>query len=418
MQPYQPSSQLGWIDFSDSSRKKMLKVLEALNGKGTIDELGIGSIRNAFSNKLFPATSVLMTRARYYLFIPYILKDFLKDKTATDAKKYLAQQELWLVSQLVKSLDSKQLEGSGIIGYTVYKDYKRLAAQPASVSYWGGIRKLGIYQGESSLANYLEQLNMLKAEQSVLEQNPDAQDGMDDKNDDEDPSLLSIPSEPNWKGSITMDLTENEQNFLIHKINDLPQQSLFSFLLNSDLLDDTLIKTKNLNIRLLETALVEYSKKHHVPPSILKTLHHANRFWELIRGAHFLYNIELHRRSGVEEKTNTAWEIWKEEMKQLDWEKFDKEWFWVTVSEETRIDIHTKFFVDTWFEKAKSGNFNKEELITLIENQERRIKGKRAKLHNIQDHRYTKVQGLTSMEFRFGNIKRLIGDLIKSPPNA
>jgi len=416
MQPYQPTSQLGWIDFSDSSRKKMLKVLEALNGKGTIDELGIGSIRNAFSNKLFPATSVLMTRAKYYLFIPYILKDFLKDKTATDAKKYLEQEERWLVSQFVDKLDSQQLNGSGIIGYTIYQKSKRLAAQPPSTVYWGGIRKLRIYQGESSLANYLEQLNKLKKEQYILEQNPNSQTGIDDKNDNEDPSLLSIPSEPQWKDQLSMDLTENEQNFLTHKIKDLPQESLFGYLLSSNLLEDPAINLDS--IRLLEAALVEHQKKHDVPASILKTLHHANRFWEVIRGAHLLYNVVLHRRSGVEEITKKMWVEWQEEMKNLDWENFNIEWFWATVSEETRIDINTRFFVDTWFEKAKAGDFNYDELAILVEKQERRIKGKRAKLLNIRGHRYTEEQGLAFMEFRFGNAKRLIEDLIKSPVNA
>ena len=37
------------------------------------DELGLGQISNALSDTLFPGTSVLLTRARYLLFIPWLL---------------------------------------------------------------------------------------------------------------------------------------------------------------------------------------------------------------------------------------------------------------------------------------------------------------------------------------------------------
>jgi len=418
MHSYQPTSELGWIDFSDNSRKKMLKVLEALDGKGVIDELGIGSIRNAFSNKLFPATSTLMTRAKYYLFIPYILKDFLQDKNAKDAKVYLKQKERWLVSKLIEGMGSKSLEKSGIIGYTIYQKSERLAAQPPSTIYWGGIRKLGLYQGESSLANYLEQLNKIKQDQHKVEQITDSQSGLDDENINGDLSFLSVPVEPRWKDNPSMELTEIEQSFLIHKVNDFFQESLLGYLLNNKNKTLALVVSEVENISQLEKELIDYSRKHHIPAIILKTLYHANRFWEVIRGAHLLFNVELHKRSKVDQITRREWENWQLQMKEMDWGKFDMEWFWKTVAEESQINSGTMAFVNTWFERAKNGDFNDEELIDLVKRQERSIKGKRAKLYNIKDVRYTKVEGLTRMEFRFGNVKGLIKDIIKIPENA
>jgi hypothetical protein len=44
-------------------------VLEHFNEQGSVDELGLGSLRDAISNTLFPGTSVLLTRLRYFLFI-------------------------------------------------------------------------------------------------------------------------------------------------------------------------------------------------------------------------------------------------------------------------------------------------------------------------------------------------------------
>lgn len=44
------------------------------NEPGTLDELGIGSIRDTFSDELFPGTSTIQTRARYFLFVPWIMQ--------------------------------------------------------------------------------------------------------------------------------------------------------------------------------------------------------------------------------------------------------------------------------------------------------------------------------------------------------
>lgn len=41
---------LGWIDFSDSDRKKTMDVLRLFQEQGAVDELGIGVIRDGFAN--------------------------------------------------------------------------------------------------------------------------------------------------------------------------------------------------------------------------------------------------------------------------------------------------------------------------------------------------------------------------------
>lgn len=41
---------LGWIDFSKTERNKVLTVLDLLSENGTLDELGIATIRDGFSD--------------------------------------------------------------------------------------------------------------------------------------------------------------------------------------------------------------------------------------------------------------------------------------------------------------------------------------------------------------------------------
>jgi hypothetical protein len=53
------SSAFGWLDTDNEQRRKMLEVVDLFKEEGTVDELGIGSIRDALADALFPGTSVL-----------------------------------------------------------------------------------------------------------------------------------------------------------------------------------------------------------------------------------------------------------------------------------------------------------------------------------------------------------------------
>ena len=67
------ASVLAWVDSSSAHRDQMDRLLDAFRDKGTVDELGIGTLRDTFSDYLFPGTSTLHTRARYLLFVAWAL---------------------------------------------------------------------------------------------------------------------------------------------------------------------------------------------------------------------------------------------------------------------------------------------------------------------------------------------------------
>jgi hypothetical protein len=52
-----------WLDYSERERRKMLDVVDLFREHDTRDELGVGSVRDAFADMLFPGTSTIMTRA-------------------------------------------------------------------------------------------------------------------------------------------------------------------------------------------------------------------------------------------------------------------------------------------------------------------------------------------------------------------
>lgn len=73
-------SLVAWLDSTPEEQKAARELVAMFSDKESRDELGIGPIRDAFSDLLFPGTSVLQTRARYYLFVPwcYLTPDVLR----------------------------------------------------------------------------------------------------------------------------------------------------------------------------------------------------------------------------------------------------------------------------------------------------------------------------------------------------
>jgi hypothetical protein len=90
-------SALGWVDFSSEHREKVRSVIDLLSTPGVIDELGIGVIRDSFSDSLFPGISTIQTRAKYFLTIPRIFKEYEKlpasKRRNNKLADYLNQQE-------------------------------------------------------------------------------------------------------------------------------------------------------------------------------------------------------------------------------------------------------------------------------------------------------------------------------------
>jgi len=65
------SSSSTWVDFTEEDRRKIAEVIDLFREQDTRDELGLVAIRDAFADLLFPGTSTIRTRAKYFLFVPW-----------------------------------------------------------------------------------------------------------------------------------------------------------------------------------------------------------------------------------------------------------------------------------------------------------------------------------------------------------
>ena len=92
---------LTWIDLTAGDRDKMRRVLDLFNEQGTLDEMGLGSLRDALSDALFPGTSYIHTRLRYVLFIPWLYQRLEQRRTrASDVARAARRAEIDLIGPL------------------------------------------------------------------------------------------------------------------------------------------------------------------------------------------------------------------------------------------------------------------------------------------------------------------------------
>lgn len=125
-------SVFGWLDTDRSQRQQMLELVDQFRVQGTVDDLGIGQIRDAFGDLLFPGTSTLHTRLRYALFIPWLLQRASHKRSASEIAGAMRRLEYRLIDSLKK--------GEGILGSSSGRDLKRLS----SSVYWAMLGTWGI----------------------------------------------------------------------------------------------------------------------------------------------------------------------------------------------------------------------------------------------------------------------------------
>ena len=213
--------QIGWIDFAREDRAKAMGVLHLLQERIAVDELGFGIIRDAFADAFFPATSTIQTRAKYFLLIPYILKEATSGKYGYSAKTVRAK-----IDELEKAAANKMYdqnpEEPGLIGRTVLP--RGWVARKPSDIYWNGIRELEIYNGKCSFSEYISgELAYCASKDKGLGNKRSEEDGTGDDEDVGNSSpmgRLNVASlySKDWMASLKMDLTRDEARYLENRI--------------------------------------------------------------------------------------------------------------------------------------------------------------------------------------------------------
>jgi len=274
MTNYQAQSSVGWLDHNDEASRKMNETLRALDEPSTLDPLGLGSIRDAFSDLLAPGTSTIHTRLRYFLFIAWICQRIEKsDTTATQFASRLRNDEATLIECLKVGG-----EKAGVQGRSSGKNLKRM---PSS-AYWGGLGIWGLRKRDWSIADYGRNITRLRALKKA--------DGADETIGN---SLTTIwndmPKAPKnfLEGGIKFELTTEEAEFIRDRIRQSKPKSLLAFLC-------------------FTPALAKGTKfpweidQNSLPADLKKLLLDARNISELTHGPQLVYNLLVARRAGTE----------------------------------------------------------------------------------------------------------------------
>ena len=210
---------LTWVDLTASDRDKMRRVLDLFNEKGTLDEMGLGSLRDTVSDALFPGTSYIQTRLRYVLFVPWIYQRLEEKRVnSADVEQAARRAEVDLIRRLERNEDK-----DGIIGVVARDALVRLP----STLYWSALTRWGIFRHPQSQGWYHARFATLADRRSG--------DGRAD-----DPGVVwtrepnwhpRLPSQPNgfpWEASFA--LTHDEADFLRGRLQERCAGTLLAWL--------------------------------------------------------------------------------------------------------------------------------------------------------------------------------------------
>ncbi|WP_347918992.1 DUF6361 family protein [Paracoccus marcusii] len=105
-------SALGWLSFGRAEADAVQTLLGALSASEARDELGLGAIRDGFSDLLFPGTSTIQTRLRYFLFLPQLFRRLDLNKGDRQADLRRAEADFIARMQGQPQADTKFLIGA------------------------------------------------------------------------------------------------------------------------------------------------------------------------------------------------------------------------------------------------------------------------------------------------------------------
>ncbi len=392
---------LGWIDFSKSERNKVLNVLDLLSESGTLDELGVAPIRDGFSDIFFPGTSTIQTRAKYFMIVPYALKD-MEYSSETNPNRILKAFD-----EVEKNCGKRFLanggDTDGIIGSRSLGQGRWVKRTPANV-YWAGLRNYGIFTGGTlSLAEYVRAMCALKNQKSSLKNLGNRNDTEDSDGDDRDAGDLfrmqfwHIPTyEPNWEEELSIKLTEEEGDFLKRQIIQTFPDSMMAYILKKNMTE--ILEAESFDA--LESLI------HLFPAAIRADYGSARDFSEFLYVLRTIYNIII-----SDEENTTAASEWKRLKPSL------KEY--AEVDLETifgRLQIFGNTFLCSFLRKEKdlmaSGDL--EGMKTEIRRRERELKQTRAKTMHPGEFDPTVWYGGGGLDYRFANAKVIMRDIFES----
>jgi hypothetical protein len=387
---------LAWLDHDPAERERTQRILALFQEKESRDELGLGSVRDAIADLLFPGTSTIHTRVRYFLFVPWIYRRLEEEKVrSAELPRKLRQAETELVEHLLA-----QGEKEGVFGRLARGSLKRL---PSSI-YWSGLESWGIRRGFDShdeLVRAFDRLHVAaqrhharRADETVLDEAPVAV---------WDPELPEPPE--GFPVTARFTLTAAEADYLRHRIVHSNPNSLLAWLVDDE-------PAPTVDAPWKHPRLAAFTAAHR------ELLEHARVFAELMQGAAFLYNSLLAQLKGAVElaqRHREAYDAWREQIPQLgvaDWNLL--RFFALVTGGGQPVPARTREFVEAWAGLARDGTdaLGSPRAADLVRRRESALKGSRSRFLNATAlSQWSGASGLGLMSYRWATAQRFVAEI-------
>ncbi len=401
MTDYAPASSLGWLDLDGAASEQVSTLLSSLDEPGTLDVLGLGSIRDALADMLSPGTSTVQTRLRYFIFLPWIFQRLEAEsvpppKFASKLRYYEAE----LIACLLRGPDQ------GVIGRVAGRNLKRM---PSDI-YWSGLGAWGIRRRDLSIVEYSHQATALRRLRPERDNDGNAVE----------PTVsmwAAIPKAPKSfpTGEITFELEPAEAQVLTEGIRRHHPDTLIAVLSAEPALS-------------LDS--IDYPwlvPRPRLPDRLTEVLRHARCFSELTLGPRLVYNLLVARKA----RNDLGWtteEMIDGQIEQLDgWaslveSRHEDLGSWVDEPEEFRQFLagHNIAYraLHFWNDLARravndpTGFAEDREVHQLVTDRERRLKTARARLSHRAALESSGLPASTGqLDYRWSITKRYLQDL-------
>ncbi|GEM_PF-345093 len=430
------SAYFGWVDFSPTAKNKVKQFLDIMGMGGVMDELGIGSIRDNVSDKLYPGISTLYSRAKYFFITPYILTywkysnkiinpDGTVGKIEKDSLQFFETMEINANTAIIGYYKGNKIKET-YFGSVSGPELKR---QPSSI-YWSGLKRYGLIKTEESLNQML--INDHSIVEDLIADQPE-DEGTKEGGEIFGISKISVPYDKDWMRNLSENgvlLTQSEAQTLK---NRMTCEEYNNSLISQLLLDNNLwnlYKEKTTTEGYPSNRFTRFTKSAINYPNINEDLRNnlilAYNLAIFLYGPHVVYNMLLRQKIGREDLCdvyrNHA-KVWFAGLKtnMIDWNSFDiRNYF------EARVNVpgYTKKFLVDLQELLKSNNdWNSIELkiSELVDSQERKNKNKKSRFYKIEhghsiesDIQEEKWIGLSLLEYRYGSCYQIVNDIYTS----
>jgi hypothetical protein len=397
-------SEFVWLDYSEKERRKMIELVDLFKEHDTRDELGIGSVRDAFADQLFPGTSTIMTRAKYFLLVAWTYQRLEKQRVNSELFSARARRaETDLIEVIATSEDNE-----GNIGKLAKTALKRL---PSSV-YWQGLHVWGVRNFAGAQAQYYRSLDQYYVRS-------ERQGGRSRERGVEHDDLIAsnwhaglVPAPSKFPVECSLRLTSDEAQYLRERIRLTPRCA-------GSLLAELVSHTVGCDPVAFPWGLPNLAGL----PSRLRTqLDHARNFSELMHGAPLIYNLILSEQEHQKERVadyRSRFADWAREISERSgvFRAWKRNEFWEAARAlNARIGDATSDFINTWWDfvlAEKPGDLlDNPNVRALITDRERRLKKNLARIGNPRARElWNGEAGSAQLDFRWQVSQKLVSDI-------